>query len=340
MEELLTSPTLWLSLLVLGLLAGIFMVLRRPTMPALGTEAPPAPTDILFAALGRTREALAGAFSGVFAREKVDDSAFDALEEALLRADVGPKTTLKLLEELRKEVPKDAPIATLESGLKKKLEQRLLARPGRIATTTSGPLVILVVGVNGSGKTTTIGKLASRYKKQGKSVLLGAGDTYRAGAIDQLKVWGERAGVDVIAAPEGADPAAVLHDTVSAGVARNIDVIICDTAGRLQAHKALMDELGKIKRVISKLLPGAPHEVLLVLDGTMGQNAMSQARIFQEVASVTGVVLTKLDGTAKGGMVVGISEELGLPVKLVGVGEKVEDLRDFEPQSFVKGLFG
>ena len=201
-----------------------------------------------------------------------------------------------------------------------------------------GPLVFLVVGVNGSGKTTTIGKLAARYMAQGKSVLLGAGDTFRAGAIEQLKVWGERAGVPVIAHQEGADPAAVVFDTVKAGLARGTDVVICDTAGRLQAQKALMDELGKVARVVSKALPGAPHEVLLVLDATIGQNALSQARIFHEVVGVTGVALTKLDGTAKGGVVVAVGHELGLPVKLVGLGEGLEDLRDFDPDAFIDAL--
>ena len=201
-----------------------------------------------------------------------------------------------------------------------------------------GPHVILVVGVNGSGKTTTIGKLAAHFKGQGKSVILGAGDTFRAGAIEQLKVWGERAGVEVIAQAEGADPAAVAHQTVEAAVARGVDVVLVDTAGRLQAQTALMDELGKVRRVIGRLRPGAPHEVLLVLDATMGQNALSQARLFKDVAGVTGVVLTKLDGTAKGGVVIAIAEEFGLPIKLVGVGEKIEDLRPFDAGAFVDAL--
>lgn len=339
MEGWLSGPWLW-GLLVLVLVAGIALVFRRPTGMPLDQAAVPGPADILYAALGRTREALAGAFSGVFSREKVDDSAFEALEEALLRADVGPRTSARLLEELRRQVKADAPIAELSTALRSLVQERLLQRSSRLATVSSGPLVILVVGVNGSGKTTTIGKLAGRYKAQGKTVVLGAGDTFRAGAIEQLKVWGERAGVEVVAGKEGSDPAAVLHDTLQAGLARKADVIICDTAGRLQAHKALMDELGKIRRIITRLVPEAPHEVLLVLDGTMGQNGMTQAKIFQEVAGVTGVVLTKLDGTARGGMVIGISEEFGLPVKLVGVGEKMEDLRDFDAPAFVKGLFG
>jgi fused signal recognition particle receptor len=192
--------------------------------------------------------------------------------------------------------------------------------------------------VNGSGKTTTIGKLAARLKMGGKRVLLGAGDTFRAGAIEQLKVWAERADVEIVAQREGADPAAVAHQASEAAVARGVDVVLCDTAGRLQAQKALMDELAKVRRVVGKVIPGAPHEVLLVLDATMGQNALSQARLFKDVAGVTGVVLTKLDGTAKGGVVIAIAAELGLPVKLVGVGEKIEDLRDFDPVAFVDAL--
>jgi fused signal recognition particle receptor len=209
-----------------------------------------------------------------------------------------------------------------------------------MAVPEEGPLVIMMVGVNGSGKTTTIGKLAARYKREGKKVMLGAGDTFRAGAIEQLQVWGERAGVPVIAQKAGADPAAVLYDTLSAGRAREMDVIICDTAGRLQAHGGLMDELAKVVRVLNKAMPGAPHEVLLVLDGTIGQNALSQARIFKDVVGATGVVLTKLDGTARGGVVVAVGEQMGLPVKLVGLGEGVDDLVDFDPEAFVDALIG
>jgi fused signal recognition particle receptor len=196
------------------------------------------------------------------------------------------------------------------------------------------------VGVNGSGKTTTIGKLAARYRAAGQSVLLGAGDTFRAGAIEQLRIWAERTGAGIVAHQEGADPSAVLFDTVQAGISRGVDVVICDTAGRLQAQKPLMDELGKVVRVMRKALPTAPHEVLLVLDSTIGQNALSQARVFKEVVGVTGVALTKLDGTARGGVVVAVREELGIPVKLVGLGERVDDLRDFDAPAFVDGLLG
>ena len=201
-------------------------------------------------------------------------------------------------------------------------------------------MAILVVGVNGSGKTTTIGKLAARYKREGKSVMLAAGDTFRAGGIEQLKVWGDRTSVPVVAHQEGGDPAAVIFDALQSARAKGVDIVICDTAGRLQAQKPLMDELGKVVRVMGKALPGAPHEVLIVLDGTIGQNAMSQARVFKEVVGVTGVALTKLDGTARGGVVVAVREELGLPVKLVGLGEGIDDLRDFDPDAFVDALIG
>ena len=196
----------------------------------------------------------------------------------------------------------------------------------------------LIVGVNGVGKTTSIAKLAHRYKSEGKSVLLAAGDTFRAGAIEQLQVWGERVGVPVVAHQEGADPAAVIYDGIEAGVARGVDVVICDTAGRLQAQSQLMDELGKVVRVMNKALPGCPHEVLLVLDATIGQNALSQARAFKDIVGATGVVLTKLDGTARGGVVVAVGAEMGLPVKLIGLGEGIDDLRLFEAEPFVDAL--
>jgi len=329
------STTIWL--VIIALLVGVAAwVVRRsmvpPSLPGpLASEPEPEPVATvtpspLLAALSRTRELFAGLFADKAAVER------EALEEALVRADVGARTSAALVAEVAGE--KD-----MRAALKAAMLSRLSKHDHRIPLAQK-PHVVLVVGVNGSGKTTTIGKLAARWKGEGKSVLLGAGDTFRAGAIEQLKAWGERAGVDVIAQQEGADPAAVSHAAVEAGKARGADVVICDTAGRLQAQKALMDELGKIRRVIGKLVPGAPHEVLLVLDATMGQNALSQARLFKDVAGVTGVVLTKLDGTAKGGVVIAIAEEFDLPVKLVGVGEKVGDLRDFDPAAFVDGMLG
>jgi fused signal recognition particle receptor len=294
------------------------------------------PDNPLRAALARTRDA----FSAVFARERLDPATWDALEEALLRADVGAHATGRLLGELREGLPAGATPESARVLLREKVRERLTRRScALVERPASGPFVILVVGVNGSGKTTSIGKLAARFTREGASVVLGAGDTFRAGAIDQLKVWGERAAVPVIAHQEGADPAAVIHDTLQAAVARGHQVVLADTAGRLQAQRQLMDELGKVKRVCGKVVPGAPHEVLLVIDATMGQNALSQARLFGETAGVTGIVLTKLDGTAKGGVVIAIADELGLPVKFVGVGERIDDLRPFDPNAFAEGLF-
>jgi fused signal recognition particle receptor len=212
-------------------------------------------------------------------------------------------------------------------------------QPAKLNIQENGLTVVLFVGVNGVGKTTTIGKLAHKLKQQGKSVLLAAGDTFRAGAIEQLEVWGERVGVDVIKQSAGSDPAAVMYDAIQAAKARNVDILLCDTAGRLQNKVNLMKELEKVKRVIEREIPGAPHEVLLVLDATTGQNAMSQAKTFSEATNVTGIVLTKLDGTAKGGIVLAIRNELNIPVKFVGLGEKMDDLQEFDPEQYVYGLF-
>lgn len=309
--------------------------LPPPEAPEVG-QVPTGALDRFASALSRTAEA----FRGVFSRPTIDTSAFDALEEALIRADVGASTSSRLVAELHSAVPPGSGSDEARRVLRELVRTRLKRGSRELASRpANGPFVILVVGVNGSGKTTTIGKLAARFKGEGASVLLGAGDTFRAGAIEQLKVWGERAGVPVIAHQEGADPAAVLHDTLQAAVARGVDIAICDTAGRLQAQKLLMDELGKVRRVIGKVVPGAPHEVLLVLDATMGQNALSQARLFKDVAGVTGIALTKLDGTAKGGVVISIADEFGLPVKLVGLGEKVDDLRPFDADAFADALF-
>ena len=292
-----------------------------------------------FAGLSRSREALSESLQRVVGGGgTVDDEALEELEDALIGADVGVRTAGEIIEELREAARQD-PDVDLRAVLREGLRRRV-GDTGPIASREEGPLVILVVGVNGSGKTTTIGKLAARYKRAGRSVMLAAGDTFRAGAIEQLKVWGERSEVPVVAHQEGGDPAAVAFDAVKAAEARGVDVLICDTAGRLQAQKTLMDELGKVTRVIDKALPGAPHEVILVPDATIGQNALSQATIFKEVVGVTGVALTKLDGTARGGVVVAVRERLGIPVKLVGLGEGIDDLRDFDPDAFVDALVG
>jgi fused signal recognition particle receptor len=299
--------------------------------------------DRFFSGLEKTRSALGGSLAGVFGSAKVDEALFTQLEEALIRADVGVKTAMSLIERLKVRAKEEglADGKALRDALAEELKKGLMAYDSALlAAPVDGPHVILVVGVNGSGKTTTIGKLSAHFKEQGKTVLLGAGDTFRAGAIAQLKVWSDRTGSDFVAHEEGSDPAAVLFDSIKAAQARGRDVVICDTAGRLQSKKPLMDELGKVKRVVAKAQPGAPHEVLLVLDGTTGQNALSQGRLFNEVAEVTGVVVTKLDGTAKGGVVVGIVDELGVPVKFIGIGEQVDDLRPFEAGAFVDALLG
>lgn len=293
-----------------------------------------------FSGLARSREALARGLARAFGGSTPDAEWMSTIEDALIGADVGVRTASEIAIALRDRVGPSGTVAQARALLRDELLSRL-GEPRPIASPPAeGPLAILVVGVNGSGKTTTIGKLAARYKGQGRKVLIAAGDTFRAGAIEQIKVWGERAGAPVIAHQEGADPAAVIFDGLQAARARGCDVVICDTAGRLQAQKALMDELGRVVRVMNKALPGAPHEVLLVLDATIGQNALSQARVFKDVVGVTGVVLTKLDGTARGGVVVAVSREMGLPVKLVGLGEKIDDLRDFDPISFVDALLG
>ncbi|MFF3921791.1 signal recognition particle-docking protein FtsY [Paenibacillus lactis] len=275
-------------------------------------------------------------------RKKIDEEFYEELEEILIGADVGVNTVMELMDDLRAEVKKrrieDA--ADLQPVLSEKLMELLRDdSSNELRENPDGITVILFVGVNGVGKTTTIGKLAHRYKQQGKKVLLAAGDTFRAGAIEQLEVWGERVGVEVIKQQAGSDPAAVMFDAVQAAKQRQADVLLCDTAGRLQNKTNLMEELNKIFRVIQREIPSAPHEVLMVLDATTGQNALSQAKLFGEKSGVTGLVLTKLDGTAKGGIVIAIRQELNLPVKLVGLGEKMEDLQTFDSEQFVHALF-
>lgn len=278
----------------------------------------------------------------VIRRKKIDEEFYEELEEILIGADVGVNTVMELMDELRDEVRKrrieDA--ADLQPILSEKLMELLRDdSSSELRTNPDGITVILFVGVNGVGKTTTIGKLAHRYKQEGKKVLLAAGDTFRAGAIEQLEVWGQRVGVEVIKQQPGSDPAAVMFDAVQAAKQRQADVLLCDTAGRLQNKTNLMEELNKIFRVIQREIPSAPHEVLMVLDATTGQNALSQAKLFGEKSGVTGLVLTKLDGTAKGGIVIAIRQELNLPVKLVGLGEKMEDLQAFDSEQFVHALF-
>ncbi|MFP4879203.1 MULTISPECIES: signal recognition particle-docking protein FtsY [unclassified Mammaliicoccus] len=275
---------------------------------------------------------------------KVDEDFFEALEEMLIQADVGFNTVMELVDELRMEAKRQniSETSELREVIVEKIVEIYVQDDediDRMNIENDRLNVILMVGVNGVGKTTTIGKLAHRYKQEGKKVMLAAGDTFRAGAIEQLKVWGERVGVEVISQKEGSDPAAVMYDAVNAAKNRGADILICDTAGRLQNKANLMNELQKVRKVIDRNVPGAPHEVLLALDATTGQNALSQAKSFKEVTQVTGIVLTKLDGTAKGGIVLAIRNELQIPVKFVGLGEKLDDLQPFDAESYVYGLF-
>lgn len=284
----------------------------------------------------------------VVGKSKVDDSVLDDLEEVLITSDVGVDTTLKIIERIEERVAKDKYVNTDELSTILREEIVELLTENNSSDNTVGfdlpidhkPYVIMVVGVNGVGKTTTIGKLANQFKKAGKSVYLGAGDTFRAAAVEQLVVWGERVGVPVVKQAMGSDPASVAFDAISSGKANNADVVIIDTAGRLHNKIGLMNELSKIKNVMNKIVPGAPHEVLLVLDGSTGQNAFEQAKQFTAATDVTALAVTKLDGTAKGGVVIGISDQFKIPVKYIGLGEGIDDLQVFQRKEFVNSLFG
>lgn len=299
--------------------------------------------DRLKKGLTKTRENLTNKIEKlVIGYADIDDELLDELEETLIMADVGIETTERLMTAVRKGIKKkeiNSP-DDLRPFLQKEITAILSEGENETHVAEEGPTVLLVIGVNGAGKTTTIGKLAAYYKGEGKKVLLAAADTFRAAAIDQLESWGEHTGVPVIKHEEGSDPAAVAFDAVKAAKARDVDVLIIDTAGRLQTKSNLMQELEKINRVIGREIKGAPHETLLVLDATTGQNAVSQAELFTKAAPITGVVLTKLDGTAKGGVVIGIKSRLKMPVKWIGVGESVEDLRPFDAEDFARALFG
>jgi len=296
----------------------------------------------------KSREGFLQKLGKTFAgKDKVDASVLDQLEEILITSDVGVKTTIDIINRIEKRVSRDKYVTQEE--LKKILREEIVAllkesrsdQPAEFdAEFARKPHIILIVGVNGVGKTTSIGKLSYLYKQTGQKVILGAADTFRAAAVDQLKIWSERAEVPIIQQGQNADPAAVAFDTVAAAKSRGADIALIDTAGRLHNKKSLMDELGKIKRVMGKIVDGAPHEVLLVLDASTGQNAMQQAKAFMDVVEITGLILTKLDGTAKGGIVIGISNELNVPVKYIGVGEQIEDLQVFDRENFVNALFG
>jgi fused signal recognition particle receptor len=292
--------------------------------------------------LSKTSESLVGRIDALLlGRKEVDAATLEELEEILISADIGVATTVELVRGLEKRLGRNElkNADALRSSLKLDLLARMEPYAARFDTAAHTPFVILVVGVNGVGKTTTIGKLASKFTQDGRKVLLAAADTFRAAAADQLAIWAERAGVDLVRHKEGGDPSAVVYDACKAAAARKADVLIIDTAGRMHTKVNLMEELKKILRILGREIPGAPHETLLVLDASTGQNAISQAKLFREAAAVTGIALTKLDGSAKGGVVIAVCNELKIPLRYIGIGESVEDLRDFVPQEFVDALF-
>ena len=290
--------------------------------------------------LEKSRENVWGKLGRLFKGTKVDEALFEEMEEALLAADVGMETSLWLVDRVRK-LSREAKVSSsdeLPPLLERAMLEALEGADNEMKMAAEGPSLFLVVGVNGVGKTTSIGKLAHHFGSQGKKVILASGDTFRAAAIEQLVEWGNRTGCDVVRHTSGSDPAAVVYDAIAAAKSRQADIILCDTAGRLHNKANLMAELSKIYKVVGRELPGAPHEVLLVVDGTTGQNALSQARVFQEAVNVTGIVVTKLDGTAKGGVVLPIVREFNIPVKWVGLGEKMDDLEPFQPDMFARAI--
>jgi len=290
--------------------------------------------------LAKTRKQLGGQLSDLFGGGKIDAETYEELETILLTSDIGVAATQKLLDNLKKRVSRESleDTSALKTALKTELLAVLAPLEAPLQTNIHAPFVIMLAGVNGAGKTTTIGKLAKLFQAEGKSVLIAAGDTFRAAAREQLQVWGERNNVHVVAS-EGGDPAAVIFDAVNSAISRKIDIVIADTAGRLPTQMHLMDEIAKVKRVIDKAYPSAPHEVLLVLDANTGQNAVSQVKAFDDALGVTGLVLTKLDGTAKGGVIAAIAEARPIPVRFIGIGEAIDDLRPFSAQGFVDALF-
>jgi fused signal recognition particle receptor len=305
-------------------------------------EARPSFFERLKQGLSKTHSNLVGRIDSlVLGKKQIDADTLEELEEILITADIGVATAVELIRMLEQRMKrnelKDG--ETLKKALKEEILARLLRQATPLDTSSASPYVILVIGVNGVGKTTTIGKLASRFILEGKKVILAAGDTFRAAAAEQLEIWGKRAGADVIRHKEGADPSAVVFDACKAAIARKCDILIVDTAGRLHTKVNLMEEMKKLRRILGREIPGAPHETLLILDAATGQNAISQAKLFKESADVSGIALTKLDGTAKGGIVVAVSNEFKIPVRFIGVGESVDDLREFDPAQFVEALF-
>jgi fused signal recognition particle receptor len=294
--------------------------------------------DSLKEGLTKTRKGFTGKIETIFSAEKITEEALEELEETLISADFGVNASLEIVEHLRARGEEVRGVKSVKDFIRAEMAG-LLGKAQPIVSFGEKPFVIMAVGVNGVGKTTTIGKLASRFADEGNSVILAASDTFRAAAIEQLEIWGERSGSHIIKHQSGSDPAAVAFDAVEAARHRGTDIVIVDTAGRLHTKAPLMEELKKVKRVIGKAMPDAPQEVLLVVDATTGQNAIRQAEMFNEAVGVTGIALTKLDGTAKGGIVFAIKREFGIPVRLIGIGEKVDDLRDFKPDEFVSALF-
>jgi fused signal recognition particle receptor len=290
--------------------------------------------------LSKTRKVLSTDINDLFAgNRKIDDELLEELEELLITSDMGVRTTMDLIESISKKSSEISGADQLKQALKENILALLNSEKPCPQKITAGPLVIMVIGVNGVGKTTTIGKLAAKFVASGEKVIIAAADTFRAAAVEQLAIWAQRAGVEIVKHKEMSDPAAVAYDGIEAALARGADVVLVDTAGRLHTRKNLMEELKKIKRAISKKLPEAPHEILLVLDATTGQNALSQAELFNDALDVTGIALTKLDGTAKGGIVVSICSTLEIPLKYIGIGEKIEDLQEFDSVRFVNALF-
>jgi fused signal recognition particle receptor len=331
----------WHTIVIRTKIASMLNFFKKDPQPATTNEpAPPSWAERLKQGLARTRDNFGSSLGSLFGGGKIDEAVYEELETILLTADVGVGATQTLLEEVRKEVKRQALSDTsqLRSALQEALIRLLepLAQP--LDTGSTKPYVIMLAGVNGAGKTTTIGKLAWLLQSQGKSVLIAAGDTFRAAAREQLEAWGERNDVHVVA-QSGGDPAAVIFDAVNAAKARGIDVVLADTAGRLPTQLNLMEEIRKVKRVIDKALPGAPHEVLLVLDANTGQNAVTQVRAFDDALQVTGLALTKLDGTAKGGVIAAIAQARPIPIRFIGVGEQIEDLQPFHAREFVEALF-
>ncbi|HJV65541.1 MAG TPA: signal recognition particle-docking protein FtsY [Geomonas sp.] len=319
-------------------------VVPAPVAPVSVAEpaAKPSFFERLKRSLSKTHESIVGRVDALLlGKKQIDTDTLEELEEILITADLGVKTTVDLVRTLEQRLKRNElqDGAALKKALKEEIQARLLAHAAPLVVSAKTPFVILVIGVNGVGKTTTIGKLAARYAGEGKKVLLAAADTFRAAAAEQLELWANRVGADIVRHKEGADPSAVVFDACKAALARRTEVLIIDTAGRMHTKVNLMEEMKKIRRVLTREIPDAPHETLLVLDAATGQNALSQAKLFKEAADVSGVVLTKLDGSAKGGIVVAVSHEYSLPVRFIGVGESVEDLREFDPVQFVEALF-